>query len=127
MAAPTIVLREALATVLRGELGDTVTVYSSPPETTTAPAVTIGPGRPYINVNSYGTDQARLRLTIQVPRSAGAPGLDDLDQLVWDVRLAVLTIPAFAWTEVQAVGVMQDTGAVQHLTAIVDLVAELKE
>ncbi len=119
--------RHALADAIRAVAPAGVTVYNSPPESVTAPAVVISPRQPYRTISSYCDWEVNYRVTGLVQRGAGADSLDYLDDLLDAI---IPAIRAFAFVTIDSVGEVgytTDVGAVDLVTGAVDLTAHINE
>lgn len=112
--------RESIVTAAQAVLPDGWTVYSQPPETVAAPALVVGPRDPYIVRLTARQWDLQLRLSLMVPRSAGAIALDLIDDAIDLLRPAVLALPYVAWQTVGGLGVVTE-GDVKYLLAVVDI------
>ena len=112
--------RAALKTAIAAAMPSGWAVYSSPPETVTAPAVVIGPRSPYRQWGSFGTEDVNVQLTVLVPRALGADALDNVDDALDTVLGAIDTVANAMPMEVTTVGLSQAAG-VDYVTAVLDV------
>jgi hypothetical protein len=116
--------RAELAAAL--ELVPGLAVYAGPPEHMTSPAAVVAPGRPYLEAQTLGLAVYRLRVVVSVPRTAGAGGLDALDDYLGQAMAAIRGAPRFAVGGVSNVGLTVYVGGAEHLTAQVDVTTHLQ-
>lgn len=112
--------RTGLATALQAIAPDGWVVLASPPEVTPAPAIVIGPRDPY-RVRLTGTqDDLGLRLSLLLPRVAGADAMDVLDDAIDEVRAMLLTTPGVGIASIGGLGTVKE-GDVVYLLAAIDI------
>ena len=122
-------VRRELAAILEAALPGW-SIYPEPPAGVVAPAVAVAPGEPYRTTTAYRMEEVQLRLLVLL--SAGATGaLDLLDDAIELVLLALMSQPTNAATplavrQVGSVGLIQDIGGVQLLSATVDVTATIE-
>lgn len=97
-------------------------VYASPPETVTAPAVVVGPRPPYRQYGTFagGSELVNLAVTLLVPRSLGMSALDVLDPAIDTVLGALDGVANLTFAEVPTV-TMEAAAGVDYVTARIDI------
>ena len=119
--------RETIAQDIRAAMPDGWTVYATPPETLSAPAVVLGPGDPYLLASSFCAFTLQLEATVLVSRAAGEDGADALDEAIGIVCAALMSGSAMTAPDaVRNVGRTLDVGGAQMLTAAVSLSAQIE-
>lgn len=113
--------RQEIAAAISAVMPDGVTVYPSPPEGITAPAVVISPRQPYRRPVSYCDYELQMRVNVGVQRNASTAGMDMLDDLIDLIIPALNSIPYVAWQAVSDIGVTQDIGSVDYLFGSIDI------
>lgn len=114
--------RYALADAMAAALPDGWSVYATPPEGITAPAVTIAPRQPYLTQNTYCQLECRLAIVVAIQRNASTVGLDQMDDIIGTLRAAMP--PGFVVDDVTDLGPVQEAGGVDYLTSTINVTAQ---
>lgn len=113
--------REAVADAARTVLPSGFSVYASPPEIVTFPAVVVAPRAPYRELLTFTRESVRIAVLVIVPRAAGPDALDLVDATLDLVKPAVASVEAV--TEVGDVSsvVLASYGGTDCIVASIDL------
>jgi hypothetical protein len=118
--------RHDLAADLATALGPTWTVYASPPEVITAPAVVLAPRTPYRVAGTVCNEELKLTATLLVQRAAGPAALDFLDDACTAARTAIHASSVVSWVEaINDIGIMQEAGGVDYLAAVINVTSQV--
>jgi len=118
--------RYHLAEDIEAVLLDGWTVYPSPPEGVTAPAVVLAPRSPYRVKSTVCNEEVRLALTVLIQRNASVDGLNVLDDTATIIRSAIHSSTVMAVVdEVSDIGIIQEVGGVEYLAALINVTVEV--
>jgi hypothetical protein len=115
--------REAVAALIVDALPDSWSVYASPPDVITMPAVVIAPRNPYRETFTWEVEAVHLSVNVIVPRAAGLTALDVIDEAM-DVLVRgsepILDVPSVV--EAVISGVTQATnGGAECVVGTIDI------
>lgn len=113
--------RQAIATALKANLPSGWVVYPSPPTSLVAQSAVISPRSPYIIRQSVGIDAVSLQITLLVNLAAGPTAMDILDDAIDNLRAGILNSGDVMWEAVEDIGVAQEVGGVDYLTASINI------
>ena len=124
--ATALSIRQDLATVTAGVF-PTWAVYAAPPEAINGPSIVIAPRVPYRRRSDYCAQEVQLRVTLLVPRTTGAAGLDLLDTAcdTWVSNVADYYADV-TWESVDEIGTTVEVGAIEYITAGINVVAYVR-